>query len=124
MFIFNNLLFINKSFTHILFFFSQIQTRHKKCHPDYSFPQCTCAVSVQSGQDIHLMDLCGDRKFVGFLSHGDSVIQLFKLSDKLYKVRTGKGRFVPYSTSCEGNVYSPSFSQSVKSSVFKSCFFM
>lgn len=105
------------------FYFSQIQTRHKKCHPDYSFPHCTCAVSVQSGQDIHLMDLCGDRKIVGFLNRGDSVIQLFKLSDKLYKVRVGYRRLVhPILQVVRGNVYNSSFSQSVKSSVRQFCF--
>lgn len=67
----------------------KVQTRHKQCHPDYNFPYCTCAVSVQSGQDVFLVDLCGDIQFVDFLSCIDSVIQVYKISDKLYKVRKG-----------------------------------
>uniref|UniRef100_A0A8W8NV44 VWFD domain-containing protein n=1 Tax=Magallana gigas TaxID=29159 RepID=A0A8W8NV44_MAGGI len=72
----------------------EVQTRHKQCHPDYNFPYCTCAVSVQSGQDVFLVDLCGDVQFVDFLSCIDSVIQVYKISDKLYKISLPTGTYV------------------------------
>nr|XP_034320108.1 uncharacterized protein LOC117687527 isoform X18 [Crassostrea gigas] len=72
----------------------EVQTRHKQCHPDYNFPHCTCAVSVQSGQDVFLVDLCGDIQFVDFLSCNDSVIQVYKISDKHYKISLPTGTYV------------------------------
>lgn len=72
----------------------EVQTRHKQCHPDYNFPHCTCAVSVQSGLDVFLVDLCGDVQFVDFLSCNDSVIQVYKRSDKLYKMSLPTGTYV------------------------------
>lgn len=72
----------------------EVQTKHKQCHPDYNFPHCTCAVSVQSGQDVFIVDLCGDIQFVDFLSCNDSVIQVYKISDKLYKISLPTGTYV------------------------------
>lgn len=72
----------------------EVQTRHKQCHPTYNFPQCTCAVSVQSGQDVFLIDVCGDIQFIDFLSCNESVIQVFKMNDKLYKISLPTGTYV------------------------------
>lgn len=67
-------------------FILQVQVKQRLCHSLYNFPQCTCAVSVQSGQDVFLVDVCGEREFVDFLSCNDSVLQVHQIHDKLYKV--------------------------------------
>lgn len=64
----------------------QVQTKHRICHSLYSFPHCTCAVSIQSGQDVFLVDVCGEREFIDFLSCNDSVLKIHQIHDKLYKV--------------------------------------
>ena len=64
----------------------QIQTTHRLCYPSYNFPYCTCAVSVQSGQDVFLIDVCHKKSLIDYISCNDSVMQVNKLRDKLYKV--------------------------------------
>ncbi|XP_061167273.1 uncharacterized protein LOC133176126 [Saccostrea echinata] len=72
----------------------EIQTRHEKCHTNYPFPQCTCAVSVQSGNDVFMIDICGNNNFMDFLRCQDNVIEVYKITDKLYKVLLPTGTTV------------------------------
>ncbi|XP_062578161.1 LOW QUALITY PROTEIN: uncharacterized protein LOC134240066 [Saccostrea cucullata] len=75
----------------------EIQTRHEKCHVNYPFPQCTCAVSVQSGNDVFLIDICENNNFMDFLRCQDNVIEVYRITDKNYKVLLPTGTSVTIS---------------------------
>nr|XP_022310403.1 uncharacterized protein LOC111115834 isoform X2 [Crassostrea virginica] len=75
-------------------FNQEIQTTHRLCFPSYNFPYCTCAVSIQSGQDVFLIDVCDEKAFIDYLSCNDSVMQVDKLRDKLYKIVLPTGTLV------------------------------
>ncbi|XP_062609644.1 uncharacterized protein LOC134271468 [Saccostrea cucullata] len=72
----------------------QVQTRHEKCHDSYPFPQCTCAVSVKSGRDLFMIDVCENNNFVDFLRCQDNVIKVYKEEDKLFKILLPMGTIV------------------------------
>ena len=43
-------------------------------------------MSIQSGQDVFLIDVCREKSFIDYISCNDSVMQVNKLRDKLYEV--------------------------------------
>ncbi|XP_062574323.1 von Willebrand factor D and EGF domain-containing protein-like, partial [Saccostrea cucullata] len=75
----------------------EVQTRHEKCHAKYPFPQCTCAVSIQSGKDVFMIDICENNNFMDFLICQDNVIEVYKITDKNYKVLLPTGTSVSVS---------------------------
>lgn len=64
----------------------KIQTKHHQCHPDYNFPKCICAVSVQSGMDVFVIDICDNNQLIDFVACADGTLSFYRESDKVYKV--------------------------------------
>lgn len=56
------------------------------CHPDYSYPRCSCAVAVRSGKDVFIVDICNIKPIIDFPSCGDGVLKVIKINDKYFKV--------------------------------------
>lgn len=56
------------------------------CHPDISYPRCSCAVAVRSGKDVFIVDICNKQPIIHFSSCGDGVLKVIKTNDKYFKV--------------------------------------
>ncbi|XP_056007282.1 uncharacterized protein LOC125666050 [Ostrea edulis] len=71
----------------------EIQTKHHQCHPDYNFPKCICAVSVQSGMDVFVIDICDNNQLIDFVACADGTLSFYRESDKVYKIVFPTGTF-------------------------------
>lgn len=64
----------------------KVQERHHWCHPERSYPRCSCAVAVSSGKDVFIVDICNKQPIIHFPSCGDGVLKVIKTNDKYFKV--------------------------------------
>ena len=81
---YNSKLSVRKSFI-LLFIYSQIQIRLKRCNNDRAL--CNCGIAARVGQDIYKMDFCDtDSMFLNYVSCGDNVLKVKSNKEYKYKV--------------------------------------
>ncbi|XP_061167222.1 von Willebrand factor D and EGF domain-containing protein-like [Saccostrea echinata] len=101
--------------TYILYknakFNQEVQVKHHRCHPHYSYPRCTCAVAARSGGDIFTVNICYGQTFINFPLCEDRAFKVMRKNDKYYQVLFPTGTLVeilivawPYSTVFQINV--------------------
>nr|XP_022312815.1 uncharacterized protein LOC111117870 isoform X2 [Crassostrea virginica] len=66
--------------------------RNNLFNQEFSLLYLRCVYST--GQDVFLIDVCREQSFIDYISCNDSVMQVNKLRDKLYKIVLPTGTFV------------------------------
>ena len=65
----------------------KVQQIIKQCSVP-STAQCTCAVAISAGQDVFMINRCGNTPFFGFTQCGDGgILDVVQVSQLHYKVR-------------------------------------